>query len=70
MPAVEMADLRSLFSERDFLTITSRVRLGLDEDAGFVAEDNDGGKYSYGSEGLPDPSPKISAQQLFGVRMK
>ena len=61
-----MNDFRHLFSERDLLTITAKVRFVLD-DAPFVAEDDDGGRYSYGDEGFPDPKPKVSAREWFGV---
>jgi hypothetical protein len=67
MPAISMNNFRYLFSERDVLTITARVRFALD-DAPFVAEDDDGGRYSYGDEGFPDDAPIImSAREWFGV---
>lgn len=55
MPAICVNDFRYLFTERDFLTITARVQLALD-DARFVAEDDDGGAYSYMDEGFRTPS--------------
>lgn len=66
MPAGSMNDFRHLFSERDVLTITAKVRFVLD-DAPFVAEDDDGGRYSYGDEGFPDLKPQVSAREWFGV---
>lgn len=61
-----MNDLRNLFTERDFLTLTSKVRLVLD-DARIVAEDDDGGKYGYRDEGFPDGVLKPGASEWFRV---
>jgi hypothetical protein len=61
-----MNNFRCLFSEKDILTITAKVRFVLD-DAPFVAEDDDGGRYSYGDEGFPDSKPNKSAREWFGV---
>jgi hypothetical protein len=64
-----MNNLRSLFTDRAFLTITSKVQFVVD-DARIVAEDGDGGKYSYQDEGFPDHRPKPSAEDWFGVHPK
>jgi hypothetical protein len=64
-----MNDLRNLFTARDFLTLTSRIRLVVD-DARLVAEDDDGGKYSYRDEGLPDRVLNPSAKEWFRVSPK
>jgi hypothetical protein len=66
MSAACLRDLGCLFSERDLLTITAKVRFVLD-DAPFVAEDEDGGRYSYGEDGFPDPPPRVRAYEWFGV---
>jgi hypothetical protein len=66
MPPISMNDFRHLFTERDVLTITAKVRFVV-HDAAFVAEDDDGGRYSYGEEGFPDPPPRIRTIEWFGV---
>jgi len=66
LPAIIMNDIRNLFTERDFLTLTSKVQFVLD-DARIVADDDDGGKYSYRDEGFPDQVLKPKADQWFGV---
>jgi hypothetical protein len=47
-------------------TLTSKVQFVLD-DARIVADDGDGGKYSYRDEGFPDQFLKPKAEQWFGV---
>jgi hypothetical protein len=69
MPALCINDFKYLFTVRDVLAITAKVRFALD-DASFVAEDDDGGRYSYGDEGFPDPPPRVSACEWFGVSPK
>jgi hypothetical protein len=66
MPAICLNDFRYLFSERDVLTITARVRIAVDG-AQFVAEDDEGSRYNYSDEGFPDPPPRMSARECFGV---
>jgi hypothetical protein len=69
MPAICMNDFRYLFTERDLLAMTAKVQLVLD-DASFVAEDDEGGRYCYGEEGFPDQPPRVSAREWFGVSPK
>lgn len=69
MPAICMDDFRRLFTEREILSITARVRFSLD-DARFVADDADGGRYDYVSDGFPDPKPRVGACEWFGVSPK
>jgi hypothetical protein len=59
-------DLLSLFTARDFLTLSSRVRLVL-ADCPIVAEDDDGGTYSYSLDGFSEKPPKVGAYEWFGV---
>lgn len=66
MPAMCVNDFRRLFSEREVLRITARVQIVVD-DAAFVAENDDGGRYNYGEESSPNPAPKIGAYEWFGV---
>lgn len=68
-PSLIMNDLRILFTERDFLTLTSKIKLLVD-DGRLVAEDDDGGMYSYCDEGFPDHHPQPNAEDWFGVRPK
>jgi hypothetical protein len=65
MPAMSINDFKYLFTAKDVLTITAKVRMVLD-DTVFVAEDDQGGRYSYG-EGFPDSQPRIRAYEWFGV---
>jgi hypothetical protein len=62
-----MNDFKYLFTGRDILSITAKVRLVVD-DQPFVAEDDEGGRYNYGDEGFPDSEPRITAREWFGVR--
>lgn len=48
-PGLIVDDLRGLFTPRDLLTLTSKIRLVVD-DARLVAEDDDGGRYSFGTK--------------------
>jgi len=66
LPGIIMNDLWNLFTERDFLTLTSKLQFVLD-DARIVADDDDGGKYSYSDEGFPYHRPNPSAAEWFGV---
>lgn len=66
IPAISMNDFKFLFRETDFLKITSKVRFVLDEEP-FVAEDEEGGRYSYGQEGFPQTDARIKAEEWFGV---
>jgi hypothetical protein len=69
IPAISMNDFKHLFTEQDILSITAKVRFVLDDEA-FVAEDDEGGRYSYGDEGFPATRPRISAREWFGVSLK
>jgi hypothetical protein len=60
-----LLDFGYLFSARDMLTITAKVRLSLD-DSPFIAEDDDGRTYSYG-ENSSGPTPRLGAREWFGV---
>jgi hypothetical protein len=69
MAAALLYDFKHLFSERDLLAITAKVRFVLD-DALFVAEDDDGGRYTYGEDRFPDPPPGFTAREWFRVSPK
>jgi hypothetical protein len=66
MPAIMENDFRWLFSDRDLFKITSKVQFIVD-DAGMVAEDDDGGRYDYFHEGVPESGPGFSAEDWLGV---
>jgi hypothetical protein len=69
IPIGVVENFRQLFSAGDMLAITAKVRFA-EDDAPFVAEDDNGGSYSYGSEGFPNDTPGLSAAQWFGVSPK
>lgn len=66
MPATCMNDFKHLFTARDILTITAKIRFALDDEP-FVAEDDDGPRYSCGDENVSGVAPAVSAREWFGV---
>ena len=51
----------------DYARITAKVALVADE-AAMIAEDDQGGSYSYGQEGFPSECPTPPAAEWLGVR--
>jgi len=65
-----LADLRDhLFAPADYARIVAKVSLVADE-AGMVAEDDEGGSYDYGKEGFSNESPTPGAAEWLGVHPK
>ena len=65
MPAGIADNLRTLFTERDFLILTSKVRIELAGSA-MVAEDDHGGRYQYGEAPVERPA-KVGLREWLGV---
>jgi hypothetical protein len=64
-----LADIRDqLFTAEDYAQIVAKVALVADQAAGMVAEDDEGGSYSYGQEGFPSERPRPRADEWLGVR--
>ena len=62
-----LADIRDhLFTPDDYAQILAKVALVADE-AATVAEDDQGGSYSYGQEGSPSERPTLRAAEWLGV---
>jgi len=60
-------DIRNhILTAEGFTQVTARIELVPDEDAPFIAEDEAGGQYNYGSDGFPQRNPDISAGEWFG----
>jgi hypothetical protein len=63
-----LADIRDhLFTPDAYAQILAKVALVADE-AAMVAEDDQGGSYSYGQEGFPSERPAPRAAEWLGVR--
>lgn len=60
-------DLHALFTAEDFAQITRRVELVEDDDAPVIAEDDNGNKFNYGTEGFSVARVDTPARELFGV---
>jgi hypothetical protein len=65
-----LADIRDhLLTPEDYAQIVAKVALLADESA-MIAEDDQGGSYSYAQEGFPSERPTPGAAEWLGVRPK
>ena len=68
LPPRALQDLRcNLFTAASLRVLESKLALVPDLDAPMVAEDEDGNRYSYGTEGFPRDHPTPGAEEWLGV---
>jgi hypothetical protein len=64
-------DLRDhVLSKEDFARISALLSLVPKERGSFTAEDDQGGKYDYGTEGFAKGEPDVKAYEWFGLRKR
>lgn len=58
---------RHLFRPATWRRITERIAFVADKEAPFIAEDAEGRRFSYGTDGVPGQATPVSAEEWLGV---